>query len=106
MTIEAEQAVLGGAMLQPGAFWKVADLISAADFQVAGHAAIFKAMRHLVDADQPIDAITLGNYINNAHLTQQAGDPSYLIGLVANTPSAVNIQPRAKSSGRGHRRRG
>ena len=59
-SIEAEQAVLGGLMLSPESWDRVADKINERDFYRRDHQIIFRAISELAGKDQPFDAVTLG----------------------------------------------
>ena len=59
-SIEAEQAVLGGLMLAPDAFDRVADRLNEEDFYRRDHQLIYRAIRELAEKSRPYDAVTLG----------------------------------------------
>lgn len=81
-SIEAEQAVLGGLMLDPNAWDQIADRIVAADFYRRDHSLIFQAIAGLIASSKPIDVITVSEVYT---------DLAYLGALAKNTPSAANI---------------
>ncbi|NID06630.1 replicative DNA helicase [Luteibacter jiangsuensis] len=86
---EAEQAVLGGLMLAPGALDKVSGRITADDFYRRDHRLIFKAMLGLANRGDPCDAITLGEWFERNGFVEV--EPTYLMELANSTPSAANI---------------
>lgn len=90
-SVEAEQAVLGGLMLAPTALWRVADLLTAADFYRRDHQLIFQAITELADKKQPYDAVTLGDWFEAKGQAEQVAGGAYLIELASTTPSAANI---------------
>ena len=90
-SIEAEQAVLGGLMLSPEAWDKVADRLSEDDFYRHDHRLIFRAIGQLAERDQPRDAITLGEWFKANALAEQVDGSDYVIELASTTPSAANI---------------
>ena len=55
---EAEQAVLGGVLLDRGA-WTAVSHLTAGDFYRSGHQAIYSAMAHLFEEGQPVDVVTV-----------------------------------------------
>ena len=90
-SLEAEQAVLGGLMLAPKAWDKVADRIREDDFYRKDNRLIFRAIAELAARNQPFDAITLGEWFDHHELTDEIGGTATLIDLANNTPSAANI---------------
>jgi replicative DNA helicase len=95
-SLEAEQAVLGGLMLANQAFDDVAGLLSEADFFLREHRAIYTAMGRLAQAGQPLDALTLAESLKNSNQLAEAGGDAYLVDLVNNAPSTVNLRVYAQ----------
>lgn len=95
-SIEAEQAVLGGLMLAPDAFDKVADLLEEEDFYRRDHQLIYRAVRELAGKSRPFDAVTLGEWFESNGLVEQVAGGAYLIELASTTPSAANIAAYAE----------
>lgn len=90
-SLQAEQSVLGGLMLDPGAWEKIADRINEADFYRKEHRLIFRAIQELIEADSPCDGVTVAEALEKRGVLQEAGGMSYLAALVEATPSAANI---------------
>lgn len=92
-SIEAEQSVLGGLMLENQRWDDVAEIVSEQDFSSRPHRSIFSAMRSLVANLFPIDLITLAEHIENEGegKLDSLGGFAYLAELSKNTPSAANI---------------
>lgn len=90
--IEAEQAVLGGVLIDNRAWEPVAERLKSAHFYRADHQLIFDAMFHLAEKASPIDIITVSDWLTEQGALEKAGGMSYLGTLAKNTPSAVNIQ--------------
>ncbi|MFQ6371599.1 replicative DNA helicase [Shewanella sp. YIC-542] len=90
-SIEAEQSVLGGLMLEAEAWDKVAEVLVKEDFYSRAHKLIFSAMQTLVDHGQPLDLITVSEQLELTNELQDAGDFAYLGEIAKNTPSAGNI---------------
>ena len=90
-SIEAEQSLLGGLMLEPDAWVRAADKIAGADFYRPTHKVIFEVMAELANASQPLDAVTLGEGLKLRSLLEKAGGYAYLAELLESTPSATNI---------------
>lgn len=91
-SIEAEQGVLGGLMLDNSTWDLVADTLSAQDFFRRDHRVIYQAIQSLAIVDQPFDVVTLSNSIPEI---SQAGGLGYLAELAKNTPSVANISAYA-----------
>lgn len=90
-SVEAEQAVLGGLMLAPDAYDRVADQLTEQDFYRRDHQLIFRAIRELAEKSKPFDAVTLGEWFESIGEAEQVAGGAYLIELASTTPSAANI---------------
>ncbi len=90
-SIEAEQAVLGGLMLAPESWDRVADRLVEADFYRRDHRLIFRAIGELSGKGMPYDAVTLGEWFHSQSLSEMVGGSGYVIELANSTPSAANI---------------
>ncbi|MDH0447311.1 MULTISPECIES: replicative DNA helicase [Shewanella] len=90
-SIEAEQSVLGGLMLDADAWDKVAETVVKEDFYSRSHRMIFAAMHRLVESGQPIDLITVSEQLEVENQLEEAGGFAYLGEIAKNTPSAGNI---------------
>jgi replicative DNA helicase len=95
-SIEAEQSVLGGLLLDNSAWDRVADVITEADFYRADHRAIFQHIAQLIDGGKPADALTAGESLERSGKLAEIGGHAYLGSLAANTPSAANIRRYAE----------
>lgn len=94
--VEAEQAVLGGLMLDPDALDGIRDKLEPGDFYRRDHQNIYRAILDLDKIDKPYDAVTLGEWFRSKGLAESVADGQYLIELSATTPSAGNIQAYAE----------
>jgi replicative DNA helicase len=90
-SVEAEQSVLGGLLLDNQAWDSIADTLSEGDFYQPHHRLIFRSIQDLVTRSVPVDAVTLSERLDQEGLLDKAGGLSYLADLVKNTPSAANI---------------
>ncbi len=95
-SIEAEQSVLGGLLLDNAAYDRIADFVSADDFYRFDHRLIFQHIVKLVGAAKPADVITVFESLNSAGKAEEVGGLSYLNALAQNTPSAANIRRYAE----------
>ncbi len=90
-SIEAEQSILGGLMLDNQAWERVVERVNEKDFYRFDHRLIFRAMQLLTSKSQPIDVITLSESLAEINKLEDAGGLAYLIDLAKNTPSAANV---------------
>jgi replicative DNA helicase len=95
-SVEAEQSLLGGLMLDQRAWDQVADAVSVNDLYRADHRLIFGAVAELVERNQPPDAVTVSEHLQRNGQLEAAGGLPYLARLVEDTPSAANIRAYAK----------
>jgi len=95
-SIEAEQSVLGGLLLENRAWDKVADVVDEHDFYRQDHRLIFRSIAVLAESDNPLDIITLSNWLKDRDELENAGGLAYLGTLAKDTPSAANIRAYAK----------
>lgn len=84
----AEQNVLGAVLIDPESYYRVSDLLTPDDFSDALHAAIWRAIGRLADAERPIDYFTVGDEVG--------GDQGYIVDLASNTPSSRAIRDYAE----------
>ncbi|MCK8103380.1 replicative DNA helicase [Pseudoalteromonas sp. S3260] len=94
-SIEAEQSVLGGLMLDNQAFDRVAELVVSQDFYTRTHKLIFEAMTALAEIGDPIDLITISESLEKNNQLSGIGGFAYLAEIAKNTPSAANIDAYA-----------
>ncbi len=89
--IEAEQAVIGGLLLDNRAWEQIADKLVDEDFYRFDHRLLFSAIRELESRNEPFDAVTLSQCLEKNGQLEQAGGLLYLGRLAKDTPSASNI---------------
>lgn len=90
-SIEAEQSVLGGLMLDNHSWDNVSDKVQEADFYRRDHRLIFQAIAHLAENGSPFDVITLAEWLEKRGELDNVGGMQYMSTVVTNTPSAANI---------------
>ncbi len=95
-SIEAEQSVLGGLLLDNGAWDRIADFLRQSDFYRYDHRLIFQHIGKLIMAARPADVITVFEALTNAGQAADVGGLAYLNALAQNTPSAANIRRYAE----------
>ena len=94
-SLQAEQAVLGGLMLDNSSWDAVADRVTEEDFYRRNHRLIFRGIAHLAERNDPFDAITLSEWLEQNRLLEDTGGLAALGRLAQDTPSAANIQAYA-----------
>lgn len=90
-SLEAEQSVLGGLLLDNDAWEKVSDKIVAEDFFRKDHRLIFRALKYLAENGRPMDVVTLYEFLEQEGEADEIGGLAYVADLAKNTPSASNI---------------
>lgn len=95
-SIEAEQSVLGGLLLDNAAWDRIADFVSEDDFYRFDHRVIFQHLVKLINAAKPADVITVYEALTTSGKAEEVGGLSYLNALAQNTPSAANIRRYAE----------
>lgn len=94
-SLEAEQAVLGGLLLDNQAWDQVAELLTDQDFYRYEHRLIFQAIEQLEARTQPFDPITLSETLKSMGELEHVGGEVYLFEMAQNTPSTANIKAYA-----------
>lgn len=95
-SIEAEQSVLGGLLLDNLAFDQLADLLHADDFYRYEHREIFRAVSQLVIEAKPADVITVFEHLKARRIADDCGGLAYLNALAQSVPSAANSRRYAE----------
>ncbi|MGH8302607.1 MAG: replicative DNA helicase [Steroidobacteraceae bacterium] len=94
-SIEAEQAVLGGLLLDASAWDQVADVINEADFYRPDHRLIFEAIGALAGAGKPCDVVTVSEQLERTAKLEAIGGLAYISSLARDTPTAANVRAYA-----------
>ncbi len=95
-SIEAEQSVLGGLLLDNAAWDRIADFVREDDFYRYDHRIIFQHIVKLINATRPADVITVFEALSSSGKAEDVGGLTYLNALAQNTPSAANIRRYAE----------
>jgi replicative DNA helicase len=95
-SVEAEQSVLGGLMLDNAAWDRIADVLIEEDFYRHDHRLIWSHIARLISLARPADVITVNESLANAGKSEDIGGLAYLNALAHNTPSAANIRRYAE----------
>jgi len=95
-SIEAEQSLIGGLLLDNSAWDRIGDVVSESDFYRDDHRRIFGHIRKLVETGRPADVVTVYESIEKSNEVDQTGGLAYLGEIANNTPSAANIRRYAE----------
>lgn len=95
-SIEAEQSVLGGLMLDNQAWDKIADIITDTDFYRQDHQIIYQHTCRLIEQNKPADVVTVAESLENSAKLANVGGLAYISAITQNTPSAANIRRYAE----------
>jgi replicative DNA helicase len=95
-SVEAEQSVLGGLLLDNLAWDRAADLLTESDFYRHEHRLIFSAISALVGGSKPADVITVHEQLQSLGKAEDCGGVAYLNALAQSVPSAVNMRRYAE----------
>ena len=94
-SLEAEQSVIGGLMLDNRAWDDIADIINEQDFYRHDHALILRSINALAENEQPYDVVTVSEWLGARGELDSIGGLAYLSILANDTPTAVNIKAYA-----------
>jgi len=95
-SIEAEQSVLGGLLLDNGAADRIADFLSGDHFYSDAHRLLYNAIMQLIGDNKPADVVTVAEALGSINKLDYIGGMSYLAALVENVPTAANIRRYAE----------
>jgi len=94
--IEAEQSILGAILIDNEALPKALEVLDPEDFYKQSHRKIFNVMIELFEKSEPIDLITLTDYLKRKDSLEAVGGLSYLSSMVNMVPTAANIKYHSK----------
>jgi len=95
-SLEAEQSVLGGLLLDNSAADKVGDILAGEDFYNDAHRSVFAAIMNLIADNKPADVVTVAEALGSLKKLDYVGGMAYLGALVENVPTAANIRRYAE----------
>ncbi|HWH74629.1 MAG TPA: replicative DNA helicase [Methylibium sp.] len=95
-SIEAEQSVLGGLLIDNGAWDRAGDLLGEGDFYRYEHRLIYEAIGRLINATKPADVITVYEQLQSLGKAEEVGGIAYLNALAQSVPSAANLRRYAE----------
>ncbi|WP_218082840.1 replicative DNA helicase [Anthocerotibacter panamensis] len=94
--IDAEEAILGGILLDPEALARVSELLKPEMFYVGSHQEVFKAALQLNAQSLPTDLLSISAYLEDSKTLERVGGAPYLRRLLESTVNAVNVDQYAK----------
>ncbi|NOH99077.1 replicative DNA helicase [Vibrio sp. 99-70-13A1] len=95
-SLEAEQSVIGGLLLDNERWDTVSEKVVSKDFYSRPHRLIFEAVKAILEESNPLDLITLSEFLEVREQLEEVGGFAYLADLAKNTPSAANINAYAE----------
>src|SRR4030065_76915 len=95
-SLEAEQAVLGGLLLDNSAWDRIGDVVSESHFHRQDHRQILRAIVRQIAETRPADAVTVTEALQSLGQLESVGGLAYIVALASNTPSAANIRRYAE----------
>ena len=87
---EAEEAVLGAILINPEAYYDVAEFLQAKDFYIHRHRWIWEVFIHLHESRTPIDVLTVTEELDQRGQLAEIGGPAFLTTLINNVPSSLH----------------
>jgi len=94
--LEAEQAILGGILINNDALNQVVDILTPSDFYRDAHEAVFEGMIKLYNDSEPIDIITISQVLARKELLEKAGGTDYLASLAEAVSTSAGIAYHAR----------
>jgi replicative DNA helicase len=92
---EAEEAVLGAILIDPEAYYDVSQFLGGDDFYIVRNRWIWEAFNRLHERRSPIDYLTVTQDLEQQNRLTEVGGPAYLLALINQTPSALNVEAYA-----------
>ncbi len=94
--LEAEQAILGGILVNNDAMNQVMDILTEEDFYREAHGHLFAAMSSLYNNSEPVDLITLTHQLNSRNLLDKSGGTEYLAALADSVSTSAGVLHHAR----------
>ena len=91
-SLEAEEALLGSALLSRDAVSRLMEEVRPADFYSPSNQTVYEAMKGLFDTGKPIDTVTVSELIFKDSKNSTSINASYIARLVDNVPSSANFE--------------
>ena len=95
-SVEAEEAILGAILENPAALGRVVESLKPDSFYKPAHKIIYEAMLNMFRKNEPIDIVTISEYLRNREELEAAGGRAYINELAINVITTTNIEYYAK----------
>ena len=95
-SVEAEQAVLGAALIEREAISKVAEFLRPEDFYREAHRLIFNTVLQLFNKNDAVDLVTVVEHLRKDDKLEGAGGIAYVTSLANSVPTAANVLYHAR----------
>jgi len=89
---EAEEAVIGAVLINPEAYYDVAQFLQSDDFYIHRHRWIWEVFNRLHERRTPIDFLTVSEELDQLGRLAEAGGPAYLTALINNVPTSLHAE--------------
>jgi len=89
---EAEEAVIGAVMINPEAYYDVAQFLQADDFYIHRHRWVWETFMRLHERRVPIDFLTVSEELDQLGQLAEVGGPAYLTSLINNVPTSLHAE--------------
>ena len=89
---EAEEAVIGAILINPDAYYDVAEFLNGADFYIHRHRWIWETFTRLHEQRTPIDFLTVSEELDQLSQLAEIGGPAYLTTLINNVPTSLHAE--------------
>jgi replicative DNA helicase len=89
---EAEEAVVGAVLINPEAYYDVAQFLAADDFYIHRNKWIWEAFMRLHEQRIPVDLLTLSEELDRSNLLADVGGSAYITSLINQVPSSLNAE--------------
>lgn len=91
-SLEAEEAVLGAILINPEAYYDVAQFLQPDDFYIHRHRWIWETFTRLHERRHPIDFLTVSEDLDQQNRLAEVGGPAYLTALINNVPTSLHAE--------------
>ncbi|MDZ7844286.1 MAG: replicative DNA helicase [Anaerolineales bacterium] len=89
---EAEEAVIGAVLINPEAYYDVAQFLRSEDFYIHRHRWIWEAFVKLHESNEVIDFVTVTEMLDQMGQLSEVGGPAYITRLTNNVPSSLHAE--------------
>lgn len=94
--IDAEEAVLGAAIIEADAYEKISSIVSEKSFYKEAHQIIFLAVKSVYESGRPVDMLLVSQELRDSELLDDVGGPTAVVGLTSKVASAAHIEHHAR----------